>query len=199
MTALLQIQPQQTVKVILQPGVSPVIIPTTITGGGGAWGGITGTLTDQTDLVTYIATQLAALVASSPSTLDTLNELAAALGDDPNFATTITNALAGKAPSALSVDTVAGTAYTLGADSWHHKRFTNAAAVTLTINNTHGLTPGQRTRFTQVGAGQVTMVAGSGITLNSRDGALKSAGQMSVWEVECITSTEFDVLGDVTT
>ncbi len=41
---------------------------------------------------------LAALVDSSPEVLDTLNELAAALGNDPNFATTITNALAGKQP-----------------------------------------------------------------------------------------------------
>lgn len=36
------------------------------------------------------------LVDSAPTTLDTLNELAAALGDDPNFATTVTNSLAGK-------------------------------------------------------------------------------------------------------
>jgi hypothetical protein len=36
------------------------------------------------------------LVASSPATLDTLNELAAALGNDPSFATTITNALAAR-------------------------------------------------------------------------------------------------------
>ncbi len=35
----------------------------------------------------------AAIVDTAPGTLDTLNELAAALGDDPNFATTITNAL----------------------------------------------------------------------------------------------------------
>ena len=41
---------------------------------------------------------IAALVDSAPGTLDTLNELAAALGDDPNFATTITTALAGKQP-----------------------------------------------------------------------------------------------------
>jgi hypothetical protein len=39
----------------------------------------------------------AILVDSAPATLDTLNELAAALGDDPNFATTVTNALALKA------------------------------------------------------------------------------------------------------
>lgn len=43
-----------------------------------------------------IATQIAALVDSSPSTLDTLNELAAALGDDPNFAATVTTALGTK-------------------------------------------------------------------------------------------------------
>lgn len=36
------------------------------------------------------------LVDNAPGTLDTLNELAAALGDDPNFATTVTNSLAGK-------------------------------------------------------------------------------------------------------
>ena len=36
------------------------------------------------------------LVNGSPATMDTLNELAAALGDDPNFATTITNQIAGK-------------------------------------------------------------------------------------------------------
>ncbi|HHF9326262.1 TPA: phage tail protein, partial [Escherichia coli] len=46
----------------------------------------------------FVKSAIAALVASSPAALDTLNELAAALGDDPNFATTVTNALAGKQP-----------------------------------------------------------------------------------------------------
>ncbi|MGJ7685956.1 prophage tail fiber N-terminal domain-containing protein [Escherichia coli] len=46
----------------------------------------------------FVRKLLAALVDSSPEALDTLNELAAALGGDPNFATTITNALAGKQP-----------------------------------------------------------------------------------------------------
>ena len=44
----------------------------------------------------FVQAAVAALVDASPATLDTLNELAAALGDDPNFATTVTNALAGK-------------------------------------------------------------------------------------------------------
>lgn len=51
------------------------------------------TLADQA----YVAAQVAALVASSPAALDTLNELAAALGNDASFAATMTNALAGKA------------------------------------------------------------------------------------------------------
>ncbi|MGJ7685574.1 prophage tail fiber N-terminal domain-containing protein [Escherichia coli] len=46
----------------------------------------------------FVRKLLAALVGSSPETLDTLNELAAALGNDPEFATTVTNALAGKQP-----------------------------------------------------------------------------------------------------
>jgi hypothetical protein len=50
------------------------------------------------ELLDKIADEVAALVDSSPATLDTLNELAAALGDDPNFATSIAAELASKAP-----------------------------------------------------------------------------------------------------
>ena len=58
-----------------------------------------GTLSVNGDTVAtenYVDTEIASLVASAPSTLDTLNELAAALGDDANFSTTMTNSLAGK-------------------------------------------------------------------------------------------------------
>ena len=47
-----------------------------------------------------VSAAIALIVDSSPSTLDTLNELAAALGDDPNFATTVTNLIGTKAPIA---------------------------------------------------------------------------------------------------
>ena len=49
---------------------------------------------------TYVNTQVANLVDSAPGTLDTLNELAAALGDDANFATTVTNSIATKLATA---------------------------------------------------------------------------------------------------
>lgn len=67
----------------------------------------------------FVKSAIAALVASSPAALDTLNELAAALGNDPNFATTMTNALAGKQPldstlTELSGKTVAGLLKYLG-------------------------------------------------------------------------------------
>lgn len=46
----------------------------------------------------YVNQQISNVVDAAPGALDTLNELAAALGDDPNFSTTITNTLATKAP-----------------------------------------------------------------------------------------------------
>ena len=48
----------------------------------------------------YVTTALANLADSAPSTLNTLNELAAALGDDANFSTTVTNSIATKLPLA---------------------------------------------------------------------------------------------------
>ena len=90
----------------------------------------------------YVTTAISNLVDSAPSTLDTLNELAAALGDDPNFATTVTNSIASKVPQTRTL-TINGTAYDLSADrSW-------------TI--TSGLQA-------SVDAAKVTAVAGIGLT-----------------------------------
>ncbi|EEZ9169006.1 phage tail protein [Escherichia coli] len=46
----------------------------------------------------FVKSAIAAMVGSAPAALDTLNELAAALGNDPNFSTTVLNALADKQP-----------------------------------------------------------------------------------------------------
>jgi len=64
--------------------------------------GITDALT-KPETAAAIQQAIASLVASSPSALDTLKELADALGNDPNFATTMTNALAGKASKATTL------------------------------------------------------------------------------------------------
>jgi len=77
--------------------------------------------------VSYVDTELANLVSSAPTTLDTLNELAAALGDDPNFATTITNLIGTK---------LAITDFNTTADSW------------LTTKSTTGLSEGTNLYYT---------------------------------------------------
>lgn len=61
-----------------------------------------GTNTTQLATTAFTRAEIAALIASSPASLDTLNELATALGNDPNFATTMTNNLAGKIGHSLA-------------------------------------------------------------------------------------------------
>ncbi|EKN4799361.1 phage tail protein [Yersinia enterocolitica] len=60
----------------------------------------------------FVKQAISALVDSSPEALDTLNELAEALGNDPNFATTMTNALAGKQPLSAILTSLSGLATT---------------------------------------------------------------------------------------
>ena len=83
---------------------------------------------------TWVNTQIANLVDSAPATLDTLNELAAALGDDPNFATTISNQIAGK------LDSTHDMTLTLNGDVSGSATFTNMGNATLTVtvaNDSH--------------------------------------------------------------
>jgi hypothetical protein len=66
-----------------------------------------GTSTTQVATTSFVGTAVSNLVASSPAALDTLNELATALGNDASFSTTVTNSLALKAP--LASPTFTGT------------------------------------------------------------------------------------------
>ena len=63
----------------------------------------------------YVTTAIANLADSAPSTLNTLNELAAALGDDANFSTTVTNSIATKLP--LAGGTMTGGIITSGSNT----------------------------------------------------------------------------------
>lgn len=69
---------------------------------GSAWQGVGIAIPDVTSFATqsYVSNAISSLVNSAPSTLDTLKELATALNNDANYATTITTALGTKAPSA---------------------------------------------------------------------------------------------------
>lgn len=82
----------------------------------------------QAEIDNIVTTQVNNLIDSAPSALNTLNELAAALGDDASFATTVTNSLAGKkneTASSISTNTnlAAGVRYFV----------TSASALTLTL------------------------------------------------------------------
>jgi len=85
---------------------APLASPT-LTGTPAAPTAALGTNTIQIATTAFVKAETAALVDSAPGTLDTLNELAAALGDDPNFATTISTSLGQKAP--LESPTLTGT------------------------------------------------------------------------------------------
>jgi hypothetical protein len=85
-----------------------------------------------------VSALLALVVDSAPGALDTLNELAAALGDDANFATTVTNALALKAPLAPRDGTTASSA-TPTPDADAHDLYTiTALAVAAELQNPSG-------------------------------------------------------------
>lgn len=78
----------------------------------------------------YTDTQIDNIIGAAPGTLDTLNELAAALGDDPNFATTITNQIAAKTSKYVAtIGDGTSTSFALG----HNK---NTRDVVVTIRET---------------------------------------------------------------
>lgn len=97
-------------------GAAPATSPT-FTGMPAAPTAVAGTNTTQLATTAFVQATVAALIASSPAALDTLNELATALGNDPNFATTMTNSLAAKAPLASPALTGTPTAPTAAAST----------------------------------------------------------------------------------
>jgi hypothetical protein len=99
-----------------------------------------GTNTQQVASTAFVQAAIAALVDSSPGALDTLNELAAALNDDPNFATTITNALAGKAPLSSPAFSGTPTAPTAAAGTNNSQVATTAYVLAAIASGTYTLT-----------------------------------------------------------
>lgn len=102
---------------------APIDSPT-LTGTPAAPTAAAGTNSTQIATTSFVQTAVSNLVDSAPTTLDTLNELAAALNDDPNFATTVTNSIADKQPLDADLTAIAALAGTSGflkktaADTW---------------------------------------------------------------------------------
>lgn len=139
--------------------------------------------TNNTQLATtaFVKSVVAALVNSSPAALDTLSELAAALGNDPAFSTTVLNSLATKLDKTLSVQTKNSlvVSYTLApSDNATLIRFEANSAINITLPNS--LTEGFNVGICQEGTGQITFNAESGATLNNYNGQNKTAGQYAI-------------------
>jgi hypothetical protein len=126
-----------------------------------------GTNTTQIATTEFVSNAVANLVNSAPTALDTLNELASALGNDANFSTTVTNSLAGKAATSTTIS--AGTDLS-GGGSLAANRTISHAAVART-NTTSSQSPAHSGSFTVVDSittsstGHITGVNTKTITL----------------------------------
>ena len=113
----------------------------------------------------YVSTQINNLIDSSPSTLDTLNEIAAALNDDPDFHTTITALINAKE------DTITGAATTITSSNLTASKaiISNSSgkvAVSSVTDTELGYVSGVTSALqTQIDAKQDTISAGTGIDI----------------------------------
>jgi uncharacterized membrane protein YdcZ (DUF606 family) len=143
--------------------------------------------------------QVAAVLDSAPAALDTLNELAAALGDDANFASTVTTALDGKVASYTPISQKTDS-YTLSATSERDTliEMGKATAQTLTIP-THASVAfpvGASLDILQTGAGAVTIEGAGGVTVNGTPG-LKLRTQWSSATLFKRAENSWIVMGDL--
>jgi hypothetical protein len=101
-----------------------------------------------------------------------------------------------KANHSLSINEQTGTSYTLVANDALTKivKFTNSSAVTVTVPPAT-FTVGQQINIAQYGAGKVTLVGGSGITVSANP-SLSLRAQYSVGTLLCIDSNNFIFFGD---
>lgn len=145
----------------------------------------TPTSTSDASTKGYVDTAVSNLVSSAPGTLDTLNELAAALGNDPNFATTITAALANKANvSSLASVATAGTYASLNGKPAYTTAVGDGSATSFTVTHALG-TKNVHVTLYQTGApysevlAQVDHSSNSVVTLTF--GTAPTAGQYAVY------------------
>ena len=119
------------------------------------------------DVTADINAAVAALVDTAPGTLDTLNELAAAIGDDANFATTVTTSIAAKADKLVSFIYKTGSATLSLTDADKIVEVSGAATITVPTDAAAAFPVGTTINITQTGTGTVTVVGDSGVTVNS--------------------------------
>ena len=155
-------------------------------GGGGGTTYATQTYVDtaEADANTYTDTAISNLVDTAPATLDTLNELAAALGDDANFSTTITNQIAALTHDGFAdfvanehIDWTSASAGTIHASNYVNTTYVSAD---FTHDDLTGFVANEHIDWTAASAGTIdptnytntgdtTYTAGNGLTLTGTE------------------------------
>ncbi|EBJ3991407.1 phage tail protein [Salmonella enterica] len=140
-----------------------------------------GTNSTQIASTAFVMAAIAALVDSSPDALNTLNELAAALGNDPNFATTMTNALAGKQPKDATLTALAELAtsadklpYFTGADRAALTALTSVGRAILGKTSTQGV-------LDYLGLGETINLARNAVPATRRINSKPLTGDITLW------------------
>ena len=161
---------------------------------------VSGTNTTQIATTQYVRSEISALVASAPAALDTLNELATALGNDAAFSTTITNSIGLKAPSASPSFT--GTFLVSSADaSFNGNVYVGGSIINTGLTNSLGLkAPLAAPSFTGL------IVSAGDVSLNSRlsvasDSSFNSnlfiGGNVGIGAGTANTAYKLDVCGNM--
>ncbi|MFB4684412.1 hypothetical protein ACE3J0_16620 [Enterobacter hormaechei subsp. hoffmannii] len=128
----------------------------------------------------FVKAAIAALVASSPEALDTLNKLAAALGNDPNFATTMTNALAGKQPLDNTLTALSGKSVAALLEYLHLEETVKKAAGAIQKSGGNMEGPLGLTRTSSFGVATENTLGGNSIAIGDSDSGFKSNGDGNI-------------------
>jgi hypothetical protein len=175
-------------------------------GGSAAWGGITGTLANQTDLQTALDGKAATSHTHTLANITDAGTAAAAATTD--FATAAQGTLADSAVQPgdpVSINAQTGTTYTLAlADAGKLVTLDNAAAITLTVptNASVAFEVGTVIALQQLGAGAVSVAGAAGVTVNGiapGSAALTSAQYLTTAALTQHASDTWTLTGAVAT
>ncbi len=174
----------------------------------------TGTNTTQLATTAFVRSEIAGIIDSAPTTLDTLNELAAALGDDPNFATTVVDSfgslsnaiysvagdvttigaqLATKAPRTQPVAGVSASYTFVASDAG--KFFYAGGPLTLTIPG-NVFVAGDQIDVVSDAAGVITF-SGSGLSIRSKSSKVTISTQYGAATIKFLSPTVAYLIGDL--
>ena len=160
----------------------------------------TAIATAKAEAIADATSQVNAILTGAPAALNTLDELAAALGDDANFAASVTTSLGLKVDSLTPISQKTDS-YTLSSLTERDDliEMNKATAVTLTIplNSAVAYPVGTSLDILQTGAGQVTIAGAAGVTVNSTPG-LKLRTQWSSATLFKRAENTWVVYGDLT-